>query len=50
MAMRTIAGILIAVVAAALFMGAGGHELKGHVGLLAASIGGGAIALRGLLG
>jgi hypothetical protein len=47
--MRTVIGILIAVVAAALFLGAGGPDLKGHIGLLAACIGGGAIAVRGLL-
>jgi hypothetical protein len=47
--MRTVIGILIAVVAAALFLGVGGPDLKGHIGLLAAAVGGGAIALRGLL-
>lgn len=47
--MRTVIGILIAVVAAALFMGAGGPDLKGHIGLLAAAVGGGAISVRSLL-
>jgi hypothetical protein len=47
--MRTVIGILIAVVAAALFLGVGGPDLKGHIGLLAAAIGGGVIAFRGLL-
>jgi hypothetical protein len=47
--MRTAIGILIAVVAAALFLGVGGADLKDHIGLLAAAIGGGVIAFRGLL-
>lgn len=48
--MRALVGLIIAVGAAALFLGAGGPELKGHVGLLAAAIGGGVIAFRGALG
>ena len=48
--MRALVGIIIALVAAALFLGAGGAELKGHIGLLAAVLGGAAIAWRGLLG
>lgn len=48
--MRTVAGIVIAVAAAALFLGAGGPELQGHIGLLAAAIGGSLIAVRGAFG
>ena len=48
--MRALVGIVIALAAAALFLGAGGPELKGHIGLLAAALGGAAIAWRGLLG
>jgi hypothetical protein len=48
--MRPLIGLIIAVGAAALFLGAGGPELKGHVGLLAAAIGGTVIAFRGALG
>jgi hypothetical protein len=47
--MRALIGLLIAVGAAALFLGAGGPELKGHVGLLAAAVGGGVIAFRGVV-
>ncbi len=47
--MRALAGLVIAIGAAALFLGAGGPELKGHVGLLAAAVGGGVIAFRGAL-
>jgi hypothetical protein len=48
--MRALIGIIIALGAGALFLGAGGPELKGHIGLLAAAIGGVAIAWRGLVG
>jgi hypothetical protein len=48
--MRALVGIIIALAAAALFLGAGGPELKGHIGLLVAALGGAAIAWRGLLG
>ena len=48
--MRALVGIIIALAAAALFLGAGGPELEGHIGLLAAALGGAAIAWRGLLG
>jgi len=48
--MRALVGIIIALGAASLFLGAGGSELKGHIGLLAAALGGAAIAWRGLLG
>jgi len=48
--MRALVGLIIAVGAAALFLGAGGPELKGHIGLLAAAAGGGVIAFRGALG
>ena len=48
--MRTLVGLVIAIGAAALFLGAGGPELKGHVGLLAAAVGGSVIAFRGALG
>ena len=41
MGMRTLVGLVIAIGAAALFLGAGGPELKGHIGLLAAALGGG---------
>jgi hypothetical protein len=48
--MRALVGLIIAVGAAALFLGAGGPELKGHIGLLAAAVGGCVIAFRGALG
>jgi hypothetical protein len=48
--MRALVRIIIVLAAAALFLGAGGPELKGHIGLLAAAGGGIAIAWRGLLG
>jgi hypothetical protein len=48
--MRALVGIIIVLAATALFLGAGGPELKGHIGLLAAALGGAAIAWRGLLG
>ncbi|MDX6520223.1 MAG: hypothetical protein QOG02_64 [Gaiellales bacterium] len=46
--MRAIIGITIALGSAALFLGAGGSQFHGHVGLLAAAFGGAAIAWRGL--
>jgi hypothetical protein len=46
--MRALVGIVIAVGSAALFLGAAGPSLQGHIGLLAAAIGGAAIAFRGL--
>jgi hypothetical protein len=46
--MRAIIGITIALGSAALFLGAGGSQFQGHVGLLAAAFGGAAIAWRGL--
>src|SRR5258708_18212792 len=42
--MRAVVGIIIVIGAAAVFLGAGGPELKGHLGLLAAALGGAAIA------
>ena len=48
--MRTLIGITIALGAGALFPGAGGPSLQGHIGLAAAALGGVAIALRGLSG
>jgi hypothetical protein len=42
--MRAIFGIIIAVGSGALFLGAGGSQLQGHVGLLVAAFGGVAIA------
>ena len=48
--MRTLVGVIIALGAGALFLGAGGPSLQGHIGLAAAALGGAAIALRGLSG
>lgn len=46
--MKAIFGFLVAVLFAALYLGAGGPAVQGHVSLLIAAAGGLAIALRGL--
>jgi len=48
--MRALVGILITVAAGALFLGVGSPEFRGHIGLLAAAIGGSVIAAKGLTG